>query len=391
MKVFKQAEDLPIKMWLEDIESSAMTQAINMSRLPFAFHHIALMPDCHTGFGCPIGSVLATEKVIVPACVGVDVGCGVHAVQTDIPVERLQGRTKELEEICRVIYNHVPVGMMHRINAVPEGSLPVIDTLSDDSVVFDQFEAARFQLGTLGGGNHFIEIQRGSDGFIWYMIHSGSRNVGFKVANHYDHIAKELNERWFSSVPKEWQLAFLPIEVQEATDYLLDMRWCLDFAKLNRELIAFHVNIALDRTCGKFNETHYDVHHNYVNIENHFGKNVYVHRKGATSAYDGELGIIPGSQGTSSYIVRGLGNPESFKSCSHGAGRKMSRTDARKNLSVEAESKILDEKGIIHSIKEVENLDEAPSAYKDINVVMENQKDLVTIQTELNPLAVMKG
>lgn len=240
--------------------------------------------------------------------------------------------------------------------------------------------------------NHFLEIQKGSDGYIWVMIHSGSRNLGKKVGDHYNKIAKELNERWFSSIPKEWDLAFLPTSEEVALDYICEMQYCVDFALANRKLMIERIKDAFYSTCyGVEFDDIINIAHNYARMEHHFGHNVWVHRKGATSAKLGEIGIIPGSQGTSSYIVKGKGNIESFQSCSHGAGRLMGRKQAQKTLNLSEEIKRLDEQGIIHGIRNVEDLDEASGAYKDISVVMENQSDLVDILVELKPLAVIKG
>lgn len=255
-----------------------------------------------------------------------------------------------------------------------------------------QYRSACKQIGTLGGGNHFIEIQKGSDGRIWFMIHSGSRNIGLKVASRYNQTAIALNERWHSLVPKKWELAFLPIETDEAKTYLREMRYCLEFALANRKLMADRVRAAfrVEIPDVGFDEP-INIHHNYAVFEHHFGKNVIVHRKGATSARDGEMGIIPGSQGTASYIVRGKGNPDSFMSCSHGAGRKMGRQAAIRTLDLEAEKKVLDDRGILHAIRGKQDLEEAPGAYKDIDVVMEEQQYLVDIVVRLEPLAVIKG
>ena len=261
-----------------------------------------------------------------------------------------------------------------------------------------EYNNALLSLGTLGGGNHFIEIQKGSDGHIWIMIHSGSRNLGKQVADHYNKIAIELNERWHSKVPKEWQLAFLPIDSEEGQTYLREMQYCVDYALANRELM-------MDRIKGIFEyETRnldtgaviqfYDminIAHNYARMENHFGENVMVHRKGATLATKDTIGIIPGSQGTKSYIVKGKGNPESFNSCSHGAGRRLGRKQAERELNLEEEIKKLDEQGILHAIRGKKDLDEAAGAYKPIDIVMQNQEDLVEILTELQPFGVLKG
>jgi len=243
----------------------------------------------------------------------------------------------------------------------------------------------------LGGGNHFIEIQKGSDGHIWIMIHSGSRNLGFKVANHYNKLAVELNEKWHSSVPKSWELAFLPVDSEEGQAYIKEMQYCVDFALANRELMMGRVKLEFVDQYGPqvdF-EPMINIAHNYASLENHLGQNVWVHRKGATKATEGLVGIIPGSQGTKSYIVEGLGNPESFMSCSHGAGRKMGRRQAKENLDLKKEQEKL--KGIIHSVRSANDLDEAPGSYKNIETVMENQKDLVKILVTLKPLAVIKS
>jgi tRNA-splicing ligase RtcB len=250
---------------------------------------------------------------------------------------------------------------------------------------------AKYQLGTLGGGNHFIEIQKGDDGYIWIMLHSGSRNFGLKIANVYHKKASALCSKWYSYLPDK-DLAFLPIDTPEAKEYLEAMDYALSFAKENRYLMMNNI-----KTCFRdvISNIAYgdltDVHHNYANMENHFGTNVMVHRKGATSAKLGEKGIIPGSQGTASYIVEGLGNPQSFMSCSHGAGRKMGRKQASRELNLKNEIEKLDAQGIIHSIRTKDDLDEASGAYKDIDVVMRNQEDLVKILVKLKPIAVIKG
>ena len=223
------------------------------------------------------------------------------------------------------------------------------------------------------------------------MIHSGSRNLGKKVADHYNKIAKDLNEQWFSSVPKEWDLAFLPLDTEEGKSYMDEMQYCVDFAFANRKLMMDNIcKIFKDETGCVFGEM-INIAHNYAKMENHFGKNVLVHRKGATSAKLGELGIIPGSQGTASYIVRGKGNVDSFMSCSHGAGRAMGRKDAQRKLNLEDEISKLDKQGIIHGIRNVSDLDEASGAYKDIECVISSQLDLIEPLVKLIPHAVIKG
>lgn len=375
---------LPIYSWVTDVEEECMQQAINLSNLPFAFKHIALMPDAHSGFGMPIGAVLATTKEIIPNAVGVDIGCGMMACKTNIQTYD----ALKIEQIIKDIKNAVPVGHRWRskplIKELPSyNHLPVIEKHAKDALL---------QLGTLGGGNHFIELQKDEDNYLWVMIHSGSRNLGKQVADHYNKEAIFHNKEINSPVPKSHNLAHLPIESAKGGKYLEEMQFCLLFAELNRDLMFQEVKKILVNyfpiiTFGEI----IDIKHNYARIENHFGKKVIVHRKGATYAGKNKTGIIPGSQGTKSFIVKGKGNDDSFHSCSHGAGRIMGRIAAKRNLDLKQEKKVLDKLGIIHSIRSIKDLDEAPSAYKDIEMVMENQKDLVDILIELSPLGVVKG
>lgn len=386
MKQVITTEKKPIKLWLDDIEEGALEQAKNLANLPFIFKHIAIMPDSHQGYGMPIGAVMATEGVVVPNAVGVDIGCGMCAVKTSLTEIDIETLKKIMGEIRKTI----PVGFNKHKEAQNEDLMPKREYTS---VIFEQYENARKSLGTLGGGNHFIEIQKGSDGFIWIMIHSGSRNLGKTVADHYNKLAVKMNERMFSSIPTEQELAFLPLDSQEGKDYLIDMNYCVDFALANRKLMMERIlNCISGNTEGFI--TGYEIInkvHNSATMENHFGKNVMVHRKGATISHEGDLGIIPGSQGTKSYVVKGKGNLDSFKSSSHGAGRKMGRKDAERNLNLDEEIKKLDDKGILHAIRGKKDLDEASGAYKDIVEVMDNQSDLVEILVELSPLGVVKG
>lgn len=381
---------IPIKMWLENIEEAALEQAINLSNLPFAFKQIALMPDAHVGYGMPIGGILATKGVVVPNAVGVDIGCGMCAVRTDLMHAEIP--VKKVKSILSKIREGVPLGFSHHEKPQLEELMPSGHLVDDLPIVKEQYEPALKQIGTLGGGNHFIELQKDEEGFLWIMVHSGSRNIGYKVADYYNKIAKQLNSMWHTEVNPKADLAFLPLETDEAKFYLDEMQYCIDFALGSRSLMMQRVKEAiLDSFPATGFEPMINIAHNYARMENHFGQNVLVHRKGATSAREGEVGIIPGSQGTKSYIVEGLGNPESFMSCSHGAGRVMSRSQAVKNLNLQEEAKKLDDQGIIHAIRNQKDLEEASSAYKNIDEVMSLQTDLVNILHELSPVAVVKG
>jgi tRNA-splicing ligase RtcB len=391
MFVYKLDTRLPIMIWMnkfEDLEQGALDQAINLGNLPFAVNRVCLMPDTHQGYGMPIGGVLATKDYIIPNAVGVDIGCGMCAVKTTIRAEELP--IERLKKILGRIRQAIPVGFNKHAEKQSKWLMPLLD---EQEVVGRQYQAALYQLGTLGGGNHFIEIQKDQDGYVWVMIHSGSRNLGYTVANHYNKLAISLNEKWCSAVPSKHELAYFPIDSDEGEAYLAEMDYCVDFAFANRKFMMVRVvDIIYDEF--KWNEDHdemINIAHNYAVMEHHFGKNVMVHRKGATRARENEIGIIPGSQGTKSYIVKGKGEKASFESCSHGAGRRMSRKQAKNELDLEQEIKTMDEMGIVHGMRHTNDLDEAAGAYKDIEDVMKNQADLVEIVTELEPMGVIKG
>jgi tRNA-splicing ligase RtcB len=348
------------------------------------------MPDTHQGYGMPIGGVLATRNVIIPNAVGVDIGCGMCAVKTNIEVSRLT--RAQLTRIMAGVRSLIPLGFNRHKKQQDESLMPQGYNIDEMPIVKREYLAALKQLGTLGGGNHFIELQGSGDGFLWIMVHSGSRNFGLQVAEYYNKKAKKLNEMYYSSVLPKTDLAFLPVESDEAHRYYNEMRYCTEFALANRKLMMERIEQVISSEIGGvLFEPMINIAHNYAAWEVHFGEKVIVHRKGATSAKSGETGIIPGSQGTKSYIVEGLGNPESFMSCSHGAGRVMSRKAAIRDLDLEEEKRKLDTLGIIHSIRGKSDLEEASSAYKDIAQVMDFQRDLVKILVELSPLAVVKG
>lgn len=393
---------LPVFNWASNLEESAMQQAINMSNMPCAYHHIAVMPDGHCGKGVCIGGVLALKNAICPNAIGVDISCGMCAVKTNVNAESLSEMSVR-REWHNLIKDRIPVGMghAHRKPQSWDGFENYLDSHSDRASLWP-LEIDRRNLHGLGDGNHFGELQRDEEGTVWIMFHSGSRNLGYRIASHYHEIAKKLCKRFFVDLPDE-DLAFLPIDEVAGQQYLEDMRFAMEYAKENRKGMMDIALESLKTVCDGLgvpcNEVwRYDIHHNYAALENHFGENVWVHRKGATSAKKDEIGIIPGSMGTSSYIVRGLGNPESFMSCSHGAGRKMSRTAASQNLTVEEcdkamEGIVCDRWGKMHRGKCKGKLDlsEAPGAYKDIEEVIANEADLVKPIVKLTPLAVLKG
>ena len=386
MKAVITTERIPIKLWLKEaqVEEGALKQARNIANLPFAFNHIAIMPDTHQGYGMPIGAILATQGVIVPNAVGVDIGCGMCSLRTNLT----DIRKSDLKEIMSIIRKTVPVGFTHHEQRQDEALMPV--KKGDLPIVTQEYESALYQIGTLGGGNHFIEIQKGSDGYIWIMIHSGSRNIGFTVANHYNNIAKDINRSLGEKVGKD--LAFIPEDSEYYDLYWNEMNYCIDFALANRKLMMARVKSAFEEVRLGIKFTDFiNKPHNFASREEHFGAQVIVHRKGATRARKDEWGMIPGSQGTRSFLVKGKGNPKSFESCSHGAGRLMSRAQARKTLDLKSERKMLTDQGILHALRHRRDLDEAPSSYKDIDEVMANQKSLVEVQITLQPLAVIKG
>ena len=341
---------------------------------------IRIMPDVHSGKGCTIGTTMTIRDKAVPNVVGVDIGCGMYTLylnEAAVDFPRFDEAT-----------HFIPSGMH-----VWEGRKESFDleALRCFRALKDTRRLQR-SLGTLGGGNHFIELQKDEEGTLWIMIHSGSRNLGARVGEHYNKIARDLNEKWHSVVKPELRLSFLPRGTKEFEMYWNEMRFCIDFAFCNRRLMMQRIEeVIADALPGIEFEPMINIAHNYAAFEHHYGEDVIVHRKGATLAREGIVGIIPGSQGTASYIVEGLGNPESFCSCSHGAGRVMSRTAAIKTLDMAAEVAQLEAKGIVHAIRCQDDMQEASGAYKDIETVIKNELDLVKIKTRLLPIAVIKG
>jgi tRNA-splicing ligase RtcB (3'-phosphate/5'-hydroxy nucleic acid ligase) len=389
MQKIIKTDGVPVRLWLDEIEEGALRQAVNVAMLPFAFSHIALMPDAHVGYGMPVGGVLAAEDFVVPNAVGVDIGCGMCAVKTNLS----EISKSKLIKITEQIKSRIPVGFKHHKQEQNKELMPQGFNTEQSVIVKQEYGAALFQLGTLGGGNHFIEIQQDTDNQIWLMIHSGSRNIGLKVADYYHRLARKLLEKEKIKSDFVKDLAWLPANSSEGQSYLMEMDFCVEFAYANRNLMMHYVQeILSDAVKGNICfEPMINIAHNYVREEHHYERKVFVHRKGATSAKKGESGIIPGSQGSKSYIVKGLGNPLSYMSCSHGAGRKMGRKEAQRTLNLHDEISILNNQGIIHCIRTGKDLEEATGAYKNIENVMDLQKDLVEAVVELRPLAVVKG
>ena len=376
IKKVVSTEKRPIKLWLDDIEDGALEQAKDIANLPFTFKHVPIMPDSHQGYGMPIGSILATQGVIVPNAVGVDIGCGMAVHKLNLK----SISNSDLASIGDLIKEKIPVGFNGHKEAQDKFWLPEWDS---ESIVAENLNKARHQVGTLGGGNHFIEIQEGDDGNVWIMIHSGSRNLGHTVAGHYHKTAVNLNKDFYSSVPSD--LAFLPLSSDEGKNYFREMDYCVRFAAMNR----MHMMAAV-RSIVKHVTGHTALPFDTLDKSHNFARIVLVHRKGACSALEDEYGMIPSSQGSKSYIVKGLGNTESFKSSSHGAGRKMGRKAAKRELDLSVEQAKIIASGSTTVLTEA-GLDEAVGAYKDMNKVMSNQDDLVKIEVELSPLLTIKG
>ncbi len=387
----------PVKIWLENVEQldrDCLQQALNLSNLPFIHKWVALMPDTHSGFGMPIGGVIACEGIVIPNAVGVDIGCGMGFIDTNIHKSELT--ENEYKNLVGQIMRDIPTGFNHHKDK--QTSRVLAQTGKDNFYknnkdLYDEIDRGYYQIGTLGGGNHFIELQEDEKGFISIMVHSGSRNFGYKIAKYYNQLAKELNKKWNSKVPVEYDLAFLPIDSPEGMEYIKWMNLALDFAWESRGKMMDVVKDKLSKQLPhiKFSDE-VNAHHNYASLETHYGKEVWVHRKGAISAEKGKLGIVPGAMGSYSYIVEGLGNPESFNSCSHGAGRKMSREQAKKEFSVEKTILDLKEQGIILGKNKKSDVnDEVRWAYKDIDFVIEQELDLIKPIKKLKTLCVIKG
>jgi tRNA-splicing ligase RtcB (3'-phosphate/5'-hydroxy nucleic acid ligase) len=379
---------LPIYVWAEPEHlegfDSAIEQAKNLANHPLARQHIALMPDFHVGYGMPIGGVLATQGGVLPNAVGVDIGCGMIAVRTEVEADSLDRET--LPRVRQAIHRNVPVGFAKHEKAQKlwEGGEPDPVRLP---VIAEQVDGARMQIGTLGGGNHFVEVQRDQDGYVWLMVHSGSRNIGKRICDHYDKVARGYMTRMAVLVPSA-DLSYLPEDAPEHDEYLESMEWCLRFAEESRERMLSCALEAVESVTGRTFAygTPVQTHHNYASREDHGRETVLVHRKGAVRARG--LVTIPGSMGTASYIARGKDNPASFGTCSHGAGRVLGRKEANRRITREAAEAAMAH--VVFGIRDGD-YDEMPQAYKDIDMVMANQSDLVEPEVRLTPMAVVKG
>lgn len=380
---------VPVKIWADEVEPGALQQLKNIASLPFVFHHVAAMPDVHLGKGATVGTVIATVGAVVPAAVGVDIGCGMIAVKlAGVDASRLEGKLAGLRSD---IERAVPVGFHE--NREPDPLALSWEGWSGFGGLHPQAQdlkgKALHQLGSLGGGNHFIEISLDAEGGVWVVLHSGSRNIGKSLAERHIGSAKGLMRKLAVSLPDP-DLAYFAAGTREYDAYLRDLLWAQDYALMNREVMMARVLERTGRALGvePAAELSVNCHHNFAAEETHFGRRVMVTRKGAVRARAEDMGIIPGSMGAKTYIVRGKGEPESFQSCAHGAGRLMSRNEARRRF--DAEDLRRQTEGV-ECRKDAGVVDEIPAAYKPIERVMADQSDLVEIVAELKQVLCVKG
>jgi len=382
-----KGKNVPVRLWtdIHDVESKALDQLRNIAALPWVFKHVACMPDVHFGKGATVGSVIAMKGAVAPAAVGVDIGCGMAAVKTNLMASDLPDSLKLLRHR---VEKAIPVGFNShdRVSKHAE-KLPLFKEFHDlTDKVQDRLGKARKQIGTLGGGNHFIELCLATDQSVWLMLHSGSRNIGKTLAEIHMGRARKLAHN--AELPDK-DLAVFLAGTRQMQEYRRDLYWAQRYAKANREVMLKLYQEVLEKLFPQVRfEKPITCHHNYVAEERHFGEEVFVTRKGAISAREGELGIIPGSMGTRSFIVRGRGNAEAFHSASHGAGRRMSRGQAKRTFSIDD---LRAQTEGVECRKDRAVLDEIPGAYKDIDQVMANQQDLVEVVAELKQVMCVKG
>lgn len=384
----------PIRIWTDDIDPAALAQLKNVSTLPFVHAHgVVAMPDVHVGIGATVGSVIATDHAVIPAAVGVDIGCGINAVRLSLHASDLPDN---LAPIRHQIERDVPLGMgpagSHKHKNRPAFDPDLAKRLQLIMAKHPGLEKnnAQSQIGTLGSGNHFIEICLDQNDAVWVMLHSGSRGIGNLIGRYFIEKAKKRMESFGIQLPDN-DLAYLPDDSDDFKDYVEAVQWAQDYAFENRRVMMKKTIAALRRHIKKpveITQEAINCHHNYVEQETHFGRQLWVTRKGAIRARDGDLGVIPGSMGQRSYIVRGKGNLDSYCSCAHGAGRKFSRTAARKQFSVDD---LRAQTEGVECRKDSAVLDELPAAYKDIDEVMANQTDLVEVLHTLKQVVCVKG
>ena len=403
MQVF-EGKRVPIKAWVDGVEfeDDARKQVQNVASMPFIFKHVAVMPDVHWGMGATVGSVIATTGAIIPAAVGVDIGCGMIAQRTTLTASDLPDSLAALRSAIEAAVPHgrTDNGQRNDVGAWQieppaivqdawAGLLPRFQTIVEKYPKVEHRRALG-HLGTLGTGNHFIEICLDEEQRVWIMLHSGSRGVGNVIGSHFIGIAKAEMERYFVTLPDK-DLAYLPQGTEHFNDYMEAVSWAQKYAFANRQIMLSHVIQALHDV--GLRDFHMDAeavncHHNYVATERHFGQNVMVTRKGAVRAFEGDLGIIPGSMGVKSFIVRGKGNRESFMSCSHGAGRRMSRTKAKAQFTLEDHAAAT---AGVECRKDAEVIDETPGAYKSIDAVIDAERDLIDVVHTLKQVVCVKG
>ena len=383
-----------ILSWLpeDQIEDSALQQIRNLSELPFIFRHVAVMPDCHFGMGATVGSCIPTLRAIIPAAVGVDIGCGMIAVKTPLVKDDLP---EDLSDLRKAIEEQIPLSAGRYNRSVKKTARERVGQLEAQAAELDRLDFYdkvdrnwRKQLGSLGSGNHFIEIVLDEEDSVWAFLHSGSRGIGNKLATLHIKTAKALMQKWYINLP-DADLAYLVEDTPEFDDYMTDLLWAQDFAKLNREEMIERILKILQYRFGEFEEVErIQCHHNFTQREHHFGKNVLVSRKGAIEAREDQLGLIPGSMGTASYVVRGKGNMASLNTAPHGAGRSLSRNKARSSFTMEDFDQYME--GI--EVRRSEAfLDELPGAYKNIDLVMEQSRDLVDVVHTFRQIVNVKG
>jgi tRNA-splicing ligase RtcB (3'-phosphate/5'-hydroxy nucleic acid ligase) len=391
--MFKYTDNIFTFLPPEAIESEALQQLRNTSESPVLAHHLAVMPDCHFGKGSTVGSVIPTKGGIIPAAVGVDIGCGMIAVETIFSASQLPDNLKDLES---GIERRIPLGAGGKNTKLTTSAKKRVETLTKKSqgIDYGSFAGWREQLGTLGSGNHFVELCTDETQQVWLALHSGSRGVGNRIATHHIKIAQKLMD--LRKVPlKDRDLAYLPENTPEFKNYIRDLLWAQDFALANREEMmdraTMELSLCMYKEAGHehaMTKTRINCHHNFTQMENHFGKDMWITRKGAIQMRFGQLGIIPGSMGTRSYIVSGLGNPFSYNSAPHGAGRRMSRNKARQLFTMQDLEKAMI--GISARLRP-QLIDEIPGAYKSIDEVMKNSRELVKVEHTLKQVMNIKG